>query len=206
MWPVVLAVASAVIEVPKVADPVPLVVVLHGDREHAGAAAARWHAAVQQRGWALLAPECPASEGCKDSWWKWNGDPAWLTAQIEAVAKQHAIDRTRVYVIGWSGGASYLGFRAPAWRPRFAAIVLHGGGMAPPDGTPCPEGTLPAYFLVGDHNPLHRLARDLRGYFDGCKQAVVWDVVAGADHAKEEAALTPKKANAILDWLAEHKR
>lgn len=179
---------------------VPLVVVLHGDREHASAAAARWRAVVKKRGWALLAIECPADRGCKHSWWQWNGDPKYVFDQIDAVPN---VDRDRVYLVGWSGGASYIGRRAQAWHERFAAVVLHGGGI-PPASDECTE--LPAYFLVGDRNPLHRLAVELRAYFDGCKQDVVWDVVSGADHAKEEAALTAKKANAILDWLAAKRR
>jgi hypothetical protein len=86
-------------------------------------------------------------------------------------------------------------------RGAFAAVVIHGGGVAPVDDT-CSD--LPAYFLVGDKNPLHGLAKDLRGYFDRCKAAVVWDLVRGADHGKEAAALTAKKAGAILDWLGAH--
>jgi poly(3-hydroxybutyrate) depolymerase len=186
-------------------DAVPLVVVLHGDREHARDAAARWRAAVARRGWALLALECPRALGCKASFWQWNGEPSWVVEQVDAVAAARKIDRARVYLVGWSGGASYIGRRAPAWSVRFAAIVIHGGGMAPDDDD-CSPRALPAYFLVGDRNPLHRLAIDLRAYFDACGGEVVWDVVAGADHAKEEAALTAKKADAILAWLAANAR
>src|SRR6476620_3888600 len=85
--------AGCVLELPKGDDAVPLVVVLHGDRSHAKAVAARWRAAVKAKGWALLALECPVSEGCKDSWWKWNGDPKWVLDQIATVGKQHAISR-----------------------------------------------------------------------------------------------------------------
>jgi predicted esterase len=178
---------------------VPLVVILHGDREHAKPAAARWHAAVAKRGWALLALECPKDQGCKDSFWKWDGDPAWVWDQIAAVKKQHAIDR--VVLVGWSGGASYLGWRAQAWRDA-TALVLHGGGMGPREDT-CAAGP-PIYFLVGDKNPLHHLAVALRDYFTGCKRDVTWDLVQGADHAREEAALTPAKAGVILDWVPAH--
>jgi predicted esterase len=184
-----------VVELPKTTDPIPLVVVLHGDREHAAAAAARWHAAVKQRSWALLALECPADRGCKDSFWQWDGDPSWVTDQIDAVAAQHKI--SNVVLVGWSGGASYIGWRATAWK--VAAIVIHGGGM-PPSSTDCAKQPPPVYFLVGDKNPLHGLAEHLRDYYTSCHAAVTWDLVSGADHGKEEAALTTKKAAAILDW------
>jgi predicted esterase len=187
--------------------PMPLLVVLHGDRERASTAAARWRAAAKQRGWALLSLQCPASERCGASWWQWNGDPQWVRDRVAQVAAQVSIDRARTYVAGWSGGATYLGLRAPAWHDTFAAVVIHGGGMAPREEAPaCPARALPAYFLVGNGNPLHELARDLRDYFTRCKQDVTWDLIPGADHAKEALALDGKRALAILDWLAARSR
>ena len=195
---------GCVISLPDGKEAVPLVVVLHGDREHASAAAARWKTAVAKRGWALLAIECPADRGCKQSWWQWDGEPSYVFDLIDAVGKARAIDPARVYLVGWSGGASYIGYRAQAWSTRIAAVVLHGGGM-PPASDDC-VAKLPAYFLVGDRNPLHSLAVRLRAFFDGCQQDVTWDLVQGADHAKEETALTAKKAATILDWLGQRRR
>ncbi len=187
--------------------PMPLLVVLHGDREQASTAASRWRAAARQRRWALLSLQCPAGEQCKSSWWQWNGDPQWVRARIAEVAAQVPIDRDRTYVAGWSGGATYLGLRAPAWHDTFAAVVIHGGGMAPREDPPaCPARPLPAYFIVGDGNPLHALARDLRDYFIRCKQDVQWDLIPGADHAAEDRALDAKRALAVLDWLAARAR
>jgi poly(3-hydroxybutyrate) depolymerase len=183
---------------------VPLLVVLHGDREHAAAAAARWRGAAKQRGWAMLALQCPTELGCKDSWWQWNGEPGWIVEQIDAAARDAPIDRSRIYLAGWSGGATYMGMHASVWPATFAALVFHGGGHEP--NADCPTPALPAYFLVGDRNPLHALVKDLRAWFDGCKQDIVWDLVNGGDHDKEERSLDRKKALAILDWLAEHPR
>jgi predicted esterase len=189
------------------AAPMPLLVVLHGDREPASTVASRWRAAAKQRRWALLSLQCPASEQCKGSWWQWNGDPQWVRDRVAQVAAQVPIDRDRTYVAGWSGGATYLGLRAPAWHDTFAAVVIHGGGMAPREEAPaCPARALPAYFLVGDGNPLHDLARDLRDYFVRCKQDVQWDLIPGADHAKEALALDVKRSLAVLDWLAARAR
>ncbi len=190
-----------VLEIPaKHDDPVPIVVVLHGDRESATSAAAPWHAAVASRGWVLLSLQCPTDQGCKDSWWKWDGEPSWVRDQLAKVEKQVAIDPARRYLVGWSGGASWMGWRAQDWIGTFAAIVIHGGGIAP-RAEACPSDALPAYFLVGDRNPLHGHARELREWFDGCHQAIVWDLVKGGDHDKEERALDKKKATAILEWL-----
>jgi predicted esterase len=193
---------GCILELPEAKDPVPLVVILHGDREHAAPAAERWRAAIKKRHWGLLAIECPHQLGCADSFWKWNGDPDFIRAQVAATPN---VDRSRVYLVGWSGGATYMGYRATAWASTFAALVLHGGG-GPPDSNACADRLVPVYFLVGNKNPLHYRMKELREYFDTCKHDVIWDLIDGADHAHEEAALTPKKAAAILDWLATHKR
>ncbi len=185
--------------------PVPLLVVLHGDRERATAARDRWRAAARDRGWALLSLQCPADRGCTDSWWKWDGEPAWIEAQVAAVAAHVAIDPARVYLAGWSGGATYLGKHATMWSDTFAAVVIHGGGSAP-DTYGCPSRPLPAYFLVGDRNPLHHLMKDLRAWFEGCDEELVWDLVKGGAHEDESRALTRAKGLVILDWLAARAR
>lgn len=191
-----------VVELPKEhAKPVPLVVLLHGDRQKSPAIASWWHDAVSARGWALLSLQCPTDLACKDSWWKWNGDPSWVTDEVEKLAKDVSIDRKRIYVVGWSGGATYLSEHVQAWEGMFAGMVIHGGGV-PPDEDGCPK-RLPTYFLSGDKNPLHHHVELLRDFMEGCKADFVWDLVAGGDHDKEERALTRKKADAILDWLAD---
>ena len=193
------------LDVPATQDaPVPLLVVLHGDRDHAANTAKRWRAAAKARGWALLSLECPKDDGCDGSWWQWNGDPAWLLAQVTAVQRSVEIDPARIYLGGWSGGATYIGMRAAAWTDVFAGVVIHGGGHRP--GSNCPARALPAYFLVGDANPLHRGAVELRGWFDGCAHEVSWDLVDRGDHDKEERALTKAKAISILDWLGARPR
>ncbi len=191
----------------KTEGPVPLVVLLHGDRQAASTLESWWKKAVLARGWALLSLQCPRDQKCVDSYWQWDGEPQWVFDQVAAVGKQVALDPARTYLVGWSGGASWIGDRAQAWEPVFAAVVIHGGGIAPRDEG-CPRRALPAYFLVGDKNPLHAHARELRAYFDACKADVTWDLVKGGAHDGEEDALThqPKKAAAILDWLADHAR
>jgi predicted esterase len=189
-----------VLEVPAGDDKRPMLVVLHGDREHAKDAAARWRAAAKAGGYVLLSLEVP--EG--DSWWKWGGDPAWVIARTEKVASETNVDRARIYLVGWSGGATYIGDFAQAWEPTFAGLVIHGGGRAPTSDV-CVKH-LPAFFLVGNSNKLHPLAVELRAYLERCKQHVVWDVIEHGAHAAERKALTKRKALAILAWLSRDKR
>jgi poly(3-hydroxybutyrate) depolymerase len=186
--------------------PAPLLVVLHGNNETAAERAKRWRPAIERRGWRILALDCPRSEGCDDvgRWYVWNGRASWVTAKVRDLAERERIDMSRVYLAGWSGGATYIGKKMPAWESIFAGIVIHGGGV-PPSDEACPARPLPAYFLVGDRNPAHGGSRRLREYFERCNQDVKWDLLPGADHPKEDEALTPEKADEILRWLESHR-
>jgi poly(3-hydroxybutyrate) depolymerase len=189
------------LDVPPRTDPIPLLVVLHGNDESAGDAADRWRPAALSRGWAVLALRCPRGDGCDERgrWYRWRGEPDWVFAQVAEASRDRAFDRRRIYLAGWSGGASYMGLMAPHWHRRFAAVVFHGGGQ-PPAEDGCPRD-LPAYFLVGDRNPAHPSAIRLRTYWEQCGQEVRWDLVEGANHAKEDEALDAVKAMQILGWL-----
>jgi poly(3-hydroxybutyrate) depolymerase len=198
--------SGCTLDVPAKRGARPLLVVMHGDREQAEDAAARWRDVATARGWAVLSLQCPRERGCsQDSWYKWGGAPEWVHAQVAEVARQVAIDPRRIYLAGWSGGATYIGMNAVSWPRRFAAVVFHGGGQ-PPDGDGCPTRELPAYFLVGDRNPAHPAAKRLRGYFERCRQELRWDLIEDANHAQEDAALDRRKATAILDWLEDRSR
>jgi poly(3-hydroxybutyrate) depolymerase len=183
-------------------DPVPLLVVLHGDWGYGPAdMVAAWEPHALRRGVGVLALRCPRELGCKGSFWQWNGDPAWVTSAVDAVAAERPIDRRRVWLAGWSGGASYMGLRASAFQRSFSALVYHGGGI-PPAG-PCGDaasGRAPVYFLVGSGNPLHSLAVRLREHHTACRDDVTWKILSGADHAAEWRALDAK-GDEIVSWL-----
>lgn len=184
----------------------PLLVTLHGDIDHAPTTAARWVVAARERGVIVLGIECPRSLGCdKGSFWRWNGAPAYLEKQVEAVRTKYPVDARRVFLSGWSGGASYMGWHAAKLPEIFAALVHHGGGVAP-NRAVCPSEKTPVYFLVGAQNPLHKLAQDLRDYYTRCGHELKWDLVPNAGHPEELAALDTARAGRILDWLVAHPR
>jgi poly(3-hydroxybutyrate) depolymerase len=187
-------------------DPRPLLVVLHGNNETADERSERWREATERRGWKLLALDCPLERGCDDRgrWYAWDGDPSWVHERVKALTAHARIDLSRVYLAGWSGGATYIGKKLPAWETMFAGVVLHGGGV-PPSDDECPSRRLPAYFLVGDENPTHRATQRLREYFERCGEDVRWDLIPGANHLEEDEALTPEKADEILRWLESHR-
>jgi predicted esterase len=188
--------------IPKAdAGPLPLLVVLHGDY---GATAPQiertWAKHATPRGIAVLAIACPKAQGCQGSFWRWNGDPAWIVAQVDALAAKHSIDPERTWIAGWSGGATYIGMHTQVLEKRFAAIVHHGGGY-PPLTSGCASPGAPVYFLVGDANPLHDHVKLLRDHYASCGNALVWNVTAHADHAAEWRALDTH-APALFEWLS----
>jgi len=180
----------------------PLLVVLHGNNETGELRGSKWREALARRGGRLLALDCPGGLGCNEQgqWYMWNGSARWVMDRVEELAAREHIDMSRVYLAGWSGGATYIGKHVHEWSRMFAAVVIHGGGVEPRT-TACPERPLPAYFLVGDRNPAHGGARRLRSYLESCRQDVKWDLLPGANHPKEDAALTFTKADEILKWL-----
>lgn len=186
--------------------PAPLLVVLHGDNESASSRAAQWKAAAASRGFALLALSCPRSLGCQGSWWQWDGAPGWVDAQVEAAASATAVDPRRIWLVGWSGGATYVGMHVQHWSRLFAALMFHGGGV-PQSEKFCAAPPLPALFLVGDRNPLHYLVQAQRESLERCGHELAWRLLPGADHAGERAALTdPAQLRPVLDWLEAHPR
>jgi polyhydroxybutyrate depolymerase len=183
----------------------PLLVLLHGDRQSPATLAAAFRSLAVARDLAVFAPACPADRGCDArSFWRWNGDPAWLDALVDDVAARYDVDRDRIWLVGWSGGASYMGARIADLGARYAALGFLGGGMV---GDGCASDPLPAYFLVGDANPLHHLARTLRAALERCGHDVTWTLLPGADHGAEwDAVVAPARQRALLDFLAAHPR
>jgi dienelactone hydrolase len=191
--------AGCRLSVPDGTDKVPLVVVLHGDYQPVPTMHDAWRRIAVPRGVAVLSLACPASLGCKGSWWRWDGAPAWILGEIAKVEQRRAIDRDRLYLAGWSGGGSYMGWRAQELEQTFAAFVIHGGGM-PPGIDACASEKVPVYFLVGDKNPFHHLAKRLRDHFQRCGSPVTWDLLKDAEHPQEWAAL-PSHGRKVMDFL-----
>lgn len=190
---------------PEPTTPLPLLVLLHGDGAQAPSTlVTAWERFTRPKGIALLALSCPRDLRCEGSWWRWDGDPAWLDAQVRAVAATHPVDPTRVWLAGWSGGASYLGRRLEDLPSTFAGVVFHGGGI-PPRTSTCTAAPLPTFFLVGDGNPLHHLATALRDEAKSCHHDVTWSLVASADHAAEWRALDTRGPE-VVAWLLAHPR
>jgi poly(3-hydroxybutyrate) depolymerase len=198
--PVALAAAPCTgcrLAMPEGDDKAPLIVALHGDHQPVATIHDAWTRLALKKGFGVLTLQCPRALGCKGSFWQWDGDPSWVTEQV---AKVERADRDRLFLVGWSGGATYIGWHAQVLERSFAAIVIHGGG-APPSDSACADPKRPVYFLVGDKNPLHGLAVRLRDHFGACNSEITWDLVRGADHEAEWRALG-EHGTTIVEWLA----
>jgi predicted esterase len=185
----------------------PLLVLLHGDGETAHSVFDAWEPAASRRGIVVFAPTCPRSEGCSSqSWWRWNGDPSWMERQVSALGELRSIDPGRMWIVGWSGGGTYLGWRTQAFERDYAGLVIHGGGVRPASPM-CPARRAGIYFLGGDRNPLHDLAEQLHEFYaTTCPhEDLTWTVLRGADHQGERRAIATYRA-AILDWLSTRRR
>ncbi len=188
---------------PAGTDPAPLLILLHGDGETARSLFDAWEPAASKRGILVFAPTCPRSEGCSSmSWWKWNGDPSWLQHQVAALGALRSIDPARMWIAGWSGGGTYLGWHTQEFERDYAALVIHGGGVRPASPA-CATPRAGIYFLGGDKNPLHDLAERLHDYYATIcpHEDLSWTVLRGVDHEGERRALGTYR-EAILDWLS----
>jgi uncharacterized protein YijF (DUF1287 family)/poly(3-hydroxybutyrate) depolymerase len=180
-----------------------VVVLLHGDGGSPASLFRRWQAVARRHQLVLLAPACPRQLGCTaGSFWQWDGDPSWVMEQVEGLAAPAAqagvvLDRRRILVVGWSGGASYLGHVADRWPDAFTAVALIGGGM-PAATARCPGHRAPVVYVAGDRNPYHALAVQTRDALRACGHRVDWRLLPGQGHAGEWRALEPGR---ILDAL-----
>jgi hypothetical protein len=178
--------ANCVVVMPAGEKPAPLLVVIPDAGESAEHAASTWRAAALDRGWGVLALDCPAEARCTDGAWStFQGAPRWVADTVAALDRARSVDSTRTYLVGTGDGAAFVGMNTPRWRGAFAAVVLDGGGEPPTHASECPPGSLPAYF-VGEG------AARLERYYQRCEQEYV-------------RAETGERAD-ILDWLDQHAR
>jgi polyhydroxybutyrate depolymerase len=195
---------GCVVELPPGHDPAkrwPLLVVLHGDSADVAAVTAAWRPHAAARGLALFAPRCPRAEGCRDSWWQWGGDPAWLLRQIDAVAARLNVDPGRVVAAGWSGGATYLGMFVQRLAPRLAGLAWIGGGHPPTESRECAAHRPPLYVLIGALDSMRQYAKPGSEFLRGCRHEVAWDERRRTGHRDALRLVGKADGGKVLDWL-----
>lgn len=153
------------------AGPLPLVLALHG-----AGASARWMLA--ETGWAEKAntagfftafPEATPTDPSRPGHFRtnplfWNegdgrppvDDVAFIRALVEHLGSRYAVDRRRIYVTGFSNGATFTFRLANDLSTRLAAVAPVAGYCLVPD--PQPERAVPTLYIVGTTDPLIPLA------------------------------------------------
>lgn len=196
----------------------PLLVALHGDNGTPAQLAELLQAEAERRGFAVLALACPRQLGCdRRSFWQWGGAPSFITEQVDALLRSShgaagtepgrgaaRIDPQRLYLLAWSGGASYLTSVMAQLPSRFAAVALLGGGMPGPQVGACARCPVPVYYMLGARNPLASLAESARDALKACGHPLRFVSLPGADHAGEWNALRRGQLATLLTFFSEH--
>ncbi|MBZ0272552.1 alpha/beta fold hydrolase [bacterium] len=109
----------------------PLVVVLHGYGGDARSMGMLWSLQPGLAGATVVAPQAPEKKrgGRAVSTWD-RVDENYVLAVIDEVVSRHAIDASRIAVVGYSAGASMAIRLGLAHGDRFAAVVSIGGGLS----------------------------------------------------------------------------
>jgi poly(3-hydroxybutyrate) depolymerase len=104
----------------KGAEPLPLLVLLHGSYQGGRDFLDSWTAAAGQQGLLLVAPESTDEIG-----WQIQVDgPDFIRTVVNSVARQRAVDCRRIYLFGISGGGVYALTLAMLESQHFAATAV----------------------------------------------------------------------------------
>jgi len=136
--------------VPQRSEPMPLIVLLHGTGRDGEIMAQAWRDLASREGFIVAAPNSfdPAM------WASTTDPPVFFRAVVDRVKMRHAVDDSRVYLFGHSGGAAYALFLAIADSDLFAAAAVHAGALQAnsPGLFQQAQRKTPIAIWVGDHD------------------------------------------------------
>jgi poly(3-hydroxybutyrate) depolymerase len=177
--------------VPQSVDPAgaPLLVLLHGSFSNGAAIVGAWIALAQEEGMILAGPDAREREA-----WQLRADgPQFIRALIDDVASKHAIDRSRIYLFGNSGGAVYSLTLSMLESQLFAATAVHAGAWREPNEFRAARHArrkIAIAIFIGDRDRFFPLfaARKTQSALEHAGHAVQVTVIPGHTHAYAEVA------------------
>jgi pimeloyl-ACP methyl ester carboxylesterase len=176
---------------------IPLLLALHGDEGTPDYIYSVFKGLQGTSGGAfiLVAPKAPFGGG---SWYQSTSNhTTFINAVIDKLLKQYNIDQDRIWVTGWSGGATFLGYYAIKRQDILAAVVYHmggggGGSYSPPAGS-C---KIPGRFVIGTADFLYNLAQKQYNTMKQNGHSVKWVELPGVGHKFDNKTLP-----ATWTWL-----
>ena len=122
---------------PRGDRPTGIVIHLHGDDRGEFAPGATilddYAAVARDNGMLMLAPVTP--DRCTGTWWQEPSSAQWLRELIEHIKATHSVDSSRMWLVGYSGGAEVItNVLLPDHSDLFTgggAVLLGGGSLDP---------------------------------------------------------------------------
>jgi len=171
------------------AQAIPLLLALHGDEGTPDYIYSVFYGLQKtSSAFILVAPKAPQGGG---SWYQATSQHvSFVNAVIAQVLAQYNIDQDRIWITGWSGGATFLGYYAILRQDILAAVVYHmggggGGSYSPPAGS-C---KIPARFVIGSADFLYDLAKTQYNTMTSKGHETVWIELPGVGHDFQQATL-----------------